>query len=135
MANAAARPPIAPLDDNRPDAARALDQGQGEPIVEQSLATDKLPIDQLAHMDYDRTVFFLSTAPLWSAALILIVFIGLVYYRRAKQWNEIGPAMRLDDDVQPETPQPKSQFATAELAALEGHDNPASFQEKRPHHH
>lgn len=122
----AERPPIAPKEDKAEGASAPFPQADGS--VRKLEETDKVPVDQLAYLTYEPSVFLLSTAPLMAVGTVLIIFIALVYYRRAKQWNEIGSAMRLDEEP---APPPQSHFATADLAELKSQPARDSFEQKQ----
>lgn len=83
----------------------------------EKLVTDKVPVDQLAQLDYDKSVFFFGIVPILAVCAILLVYVALYFYRRGKQWNEIGEAMRLEEE--PGTASRQSGFSTAELANLD----------------
>jgi hypothetical protein len=83
----------------------------------EALVTDKVPVDQLAQLDYDKSVFFFGIVPILAVCAILLVYVALYFYRRGKQWNEIGEAMRFEEE--PGTASRQSGFSTAELANLD----------------
>jgi hypothetical protein len=83
----------------------------------EKLVTDKVPVDQLAQLDYDKSVFFFGIVPILAVCAILLVYVALYFYRRGKQWNEIGEAMRLEEE--PGAASRQSGFSTAELANLD----------------
>jgi len=65
---------------------------------------DPVPVDQLAHMDYDKGAFILGLFPLVAIGVICAAGLGLYLFRRGKNWNEIGEEMRLpEDDVTVQT--------------------------------
>lgn len=101
----------------RPDRA----EDPGVPSLEalhhkERLTTEPIPIDQLAQLDYDKSLFFFGIVPIFAVGSLFLVFIALYFYRRGKQWNEIGEAMRLEDDAP--NPVRPSGFDTNELVHL-----------------
>ena len=65
---------------------------------------DPVPVDQLAHMDYDKGAFILGLLPLVAIGVVCAAGVGLYFFRRGKNWNEIGQEMRLpEDDVTVQT--------------------------------
>jgi hypothetical protein len=69
--------------------------------MKKELTGDKLPIDSLAALDQDNSLLMLGVVPLVIVVVIGILFLVLNMYRRSKNWNELGEAMRLDDGDQP----------------------------------
>ncbi len=69
--------------------------------MKKELTGDKLPIDNLAALNEDNSLLMLGIVPLVIVAVIGILFLALNMYRRSKNWNELGEAMRLDDGDQP----------------------------------
>lgn len=59
---------------------------------------DKLPIDHLAELDADQTIFYVSVVPLFFLVALTIAWFVLYVIKRAKNWNEIGEAMRIDEE-------------------------------------
>lgn len=110
-----APPPVGPGPGSAP-AANPSEITPGAGATEK-LVTDKVPVDQLAQLDYDKSVFFFGVVPILAVCGILLVYVALYFYRRGKQWNEIGEAMRLEEE--PGTASRQSGFSTAELANLD----------------
>ena len=69
--------------------------------MKKELTGDKLPIDNLAALDQDNSLLMLGIVPLAVVVLIGILFLVLNMYRRSKNWNDLGEAMRLDDGDKP----------------------------------
>jgi len=69
--------------------------------MKKELTGDKLPLDNLAALDQDNTLLMLGIVPLVIVAVIGILVLVLNMYRRSKNWNDLGEAMRLDDGDQP----------------------------------
>ena len=80
------------------------------------LAADRMPIDQLAQLEYDKGILFFGIVPIVVICAFAAVCVVLYFYRRSKNWNDLGEAMRLDDE--PETPQNET-FATGDIAEME----------------
>lgn len=99
---------------NNPDRTSDPTMDHSPPLHERSgrLTTDKIPFDQLAPLDYDKSILFFGVVPMFVAGLLLVSCVALYFYRRGKQWNELGPAMRLDDPT--DTTLPSQDFARAQ---------------------
>jgi len=69
--------------------------------MKKELTGDKLPYDQLAALNQDNSLLMLGIVPLVIVVIIGILFIALNLYRRSKNWNDLGEAMRLDEGDQP----------------------------------
>ena len=80
------------------------------------LAADKVPIDQLAQLEYDKGILFFGIVPIVVIAAFAAVYVALYFYRRGKNWNDLGEAMRLPDE--PEAPVNET-FATGDIAEME----------------
>lgn len=65
------------------------------------LQTDKIPIDQLATLGDDNSLLMLGLVPLVVIVVVGVLVTILYYYRRSKNWNDLGEAMRLDDGDKP----------------------------------
>jgi hypothetical protein len=65
------------------------------------LQGDKLPIDSLATLNDDNSLLMLGIVPVAVILVLGLLFFVLQLYRRSKNWNELGEAMRLDDGDQP----------------------------------
>lgn len=65
------------------------------------LNTDKMPLDQLATLGDDSSLLMLGIIPVVVVVVVGIVFAILYFYRRSKNWNDLGEAMRLDDGDEP----------------------------------
>ncbi len=63
---------------------------------------DKLPYDQIAIVIAEGGILTTVVLPLALLLLVAVSFVILLTWRRAKEWNEVGVAMRFIDD------QPKS---------------------------
>lgn len=66
----------------------------------QTLTTDKIPVDQLAHMD-DKGVLFFGVLPLIIVGVLAVAAVALYFMRKGKNWNTLGEAMRIDDGDRP----------------------------------
>jgi hypothetical protein len=78
---------------------------------------EKVPVDQLARLEQDRSVLFFGMIPLLVLAGVTIMAVALYFYRRGKNWNEIGEAMRIDDGDKPIGPE-REAITTRDIAAL-----------------
>ena len=81
---------------------------------------DALPIDQLAKMDGDKSLLFFGIVPLVVIGILAIIGGILYFVRRGKNWNELGEAMRGDNDETTGAQMPAaSGFSTGELAEMD----------------
>ena len=79
---------------------------------------EKVPVDQLAKLEQDRSVLFFGMIPLIVLGGVAIMAVVLYFYRRGKNWNEIGEAMRIDDGDKPIGPEGGEAITTRDIAAL-----------------
>lgn len=66
-----------------------------------SVQEDRLPIDSLAALNDDNSLFLLGLIPAVVIGIVALVFLAIYLFRRGKSWNELGEAMRLDEGDQP----------------------------------
>lgn len=59
---------------------------------------DRVPVDLLAQLDYDKSAAFFAIVPLVIMGVLAVAIGGVYLYRRGRTWNELGESMRLDDD-------------------------------------
>ena len=81
-----------------------------------TLQQEKVPIDQLAQLEYDKSIFFFGVVPLVVIGILAVAAVALYYFRKGKNWNELGEAMRLDDGDKPVT---DDTFNTKDIADME----------------
>jgi hypothetical protein len=63
-------------------------------------AAEKLPLDQLAQLDYDKSIQFFAMVPLALILALAVAYFALYLYRRTRSWNELGEAMRVHEEPQ-----------------------------------
>ena len=79
------------------------------------LTTDKVPIDQLAELEYDKSVLFFGVVPLVVIGVLAVICLVLYIVRRSKNWNDLGESMRAEDAE----PGNQDGFSTQEMAAMD----------------
>ncbi len=82
-------------------------------------AAEKVPVDQLAQLEYDKSVLFFGVVPLIVIAVLAVICLVLYYVRRSKSWNELGEAMRIDDGDKPLGSGTPEGFGTKDLQELD----------------
>ena len=80
------------------------------------LTTKGVPIDQLAELEYDKSVLFFGVVPLVVIAVLAVICLVLYFVRRSKNWNDLGEAMRVDEGGGRENP---DGFTTEEMQAMD----------------
>ncbi len=81
-----------------------------------TLQQDRVPVDELAQLEYDKSVLFFGVVPLVVIGILALAAVGLYFFRRGKNWNELGEAMRIDDGDKPLT---DDAFNTKDIADME----------------
>ena len=79
------------------------------------LSTDKVPIDQIAELEYDKSVLFFGVVPLVVIGVLAVICLVLYLVRRSKNWNDLGEAMRAEDAASGN----QEGFSTQEMQAMD----------------
>ncbi len=101
------------------------------PTEAHSLTADKFPSDQVAQMD-DKSVLFFGIVPLVIIGILAIAAAALYFFRRGKNWNDLGDAMRIDEGDKPVTSD--DSFNTKDIAEMEPTKPSQRITELSRHH-
>jgi len=83
-----------------PSDYEVIEQGQNPADIaaQEQQAGETLPVNELAQLDQDKTVLFFGTIPLIAITVLALACIAVYFFRRGKNWNDLGEAMRLDPE-------------------------------------
>ena len=100
--------------------------------MKKELTSDKLPIDSLAALDQDNSLLMLGVVPIVIVVVIGVLFLILNMYRRSKNWNDLGEAMRLDEgDLPVKDTDFDTNFSTQNISRLDPTMPAKRLDEKR----